>query len=87
MLKHVLERSTKSGMSGASGLMGKMMGMGTNDSSDERTTMEVTELKRGESDQIHVTLGVEFTPELIEIVDDFFFRQSIQGKSGSAAGK
>lgn len=49
MLKHVLERSTKSGMTGASGLMGKMMGIGRgmSDSSDERTTREVTELKRG----------------------------------------
>jgi hypothetical protein len=27
-----------------------------------------------------VTMAIEFTPELIEILDDFFFRQSIQGQ-------
>ena len=37
-------------------------------------------LKRGEGDQILVTIAIEFTPELIEIVDDFFFRQSIGDK-------
>ena len=37
-------------------------------------------------DQTHVTMAIDFTPELIEIVDDFFFRQSIQGKSKSVTG-
>jgi hypothetical protein len=27
-----------------------------------------------------VTIAIEFTPALIEIVDGFIFRQSIQGK-------
>jgi len=35
-------------------------------------------------DQILVTTAIEFTPESIEIVDDFFFRQSIQGKGKPA---
>ena len=38
-------------------------------------------MERGEGDQVIVTIAIEFTPELIEIVDDFFFRQSIQGKT------
>jgi len=42
---------------------------------------KISALQRGEGDQILVTLAIEFTPELIEIVDDFFFRQSIQGKA------
>jgi len=42
---------------------------------------KVTAIERGEGDQYTVTLAIEFTPELIEIVDDYFFRQSIQGKS------
>ena len=45
---------------------------------------KVGALERGTGDQIIVTMAIEFTPELIEIVDDFFFRQSIQGKSKSA---
>jgi hypothetical protein len=45
---------------------------------------KVSVLQRGEGNQILVTLAIEFTPELIEIVDDFFFRQSIQGKGKSA---
>ncbi len=46
---------------------------------------KVSALQRGEGDERLVTVAIEFTPELIEIVDDFFFRQSIQGKSKSAA--
>jgi hypothetical protein len=41
---------------------------------------KVSALVKGVGDQILVTIAIEFTPELIEIVDDFFFRQSIQGK-------
>jgi hypothetical protein len=32
------------------------------------------------ADQLMVTISIEFTPELIEIVDDFFFRQSMQSR-------
>ena len=45
------------------------------------TNGKVTALTRGEGEQVIVTMGVEFTPELIEIVDDYFFRQSIQGQA------
>ena len=45
---------------------------------------KVSGLQRGQDGQTLVTLAIEFTPELIEIMDDFFFRQSIQGKSKSA---
>jgi hypothetical protein len=39
---------------------------------------KVASITRGDGEQIIVTMSIEFTPELIEIVDDFFFRQSIQ---------
>ena len=39
---------------------------------------KVSALQRGEGGQILVTLAIEFAREPIEIVDDFFFRQSIQ---------
>ncbi len=42
---------------------------------------KVSELQRAEGNDLIVVMTVEFTPELIEIVDDYFFRQSIQGKS------
>jgi hypothetical protein len=45
---------------------------------------KVSALQRGVGDQILVTIAIEFTPELIEIVDDFFFRQSMQGKGKPA---
>jgi hypothetical protein len=41
---------------------------------------KVTSLEKNGGDQITATLCVEFTPELIEIVDDYFFRQSIQAR-------
>ena len=41
---------------------------------------KVTELQRADGNELIVVMAVEFTPELIEIVDDYFFRQSIQGK-------
>jgi hypothetical protein len=41
----------------------------------------VAAMERGEGSQVNVTVSIEFTPELIEIVDDYFFRQSIQGKA------
>ena len=41
---------------------------------------KVNELRRAEGSDLIVAMSVEFTPELIEIVDDYFFRQSIQGK-------
>jgi hypothetical protein len=44
-------------------------------------TGKVSLLERGEGEHVIATISVEFTPELIEIVDDFFFRQSIQGKA------
>jgi hypothetical protein len=48
---------------------------------------KVGSLQRGEGEQVFVTMPIEFTPELIEIVDDFFFRQSIQGRGkASPAG-
>jgi hypothetical protein len=39
---------------------------------------KVSALVRGDADQVIVTMSIDFTPELIEIVDDFFFRQSMQ---------
>jgi hypothetical protein len=42
---------------------------------------KVSGLERAQGDEVIATLAIEFTPELIEIVDDFFFRQSIQGKA------
>jgi hypothetical protein len=42
---------------------------------------KISALKRGEGEQILVTIAIEFTPELIEIVDDFFFRKSIGDKN------
>jgi hypothetical protein len=42
---------------------------------------KVTAIERLTGDQLVVTLAIEFTPELIEIMDDYFFRQSIQGRS------
>ena len=41
---------------------------------------KVSELQRAGATDLIVVMTVEFTPELIEIVDDYFFRQSIQGK-------
>jgi len=43
------------------------------------TTGTVSAMQPGEAAQVDVTISIEFTPELIEIVDDYFFRQSIQG--------
>ncbi|HEY9593525.1 MAG TPA: PilZN3 domain-containing protein [Spirochaetia bacterium] len=45
---------------------------------------KVGEVRRGDGEQVFVTVPIEFTPELIEIVDDYFFRQSIQGRARSA---
>jgi hypothetical protein len=45
------------------------------------TSGTVAGIERGEGSQVNVTVTIEFTPELIEIVDDYFFRQSIQGKA------
>ncbi len=45
---------------------------------------KVSGLQRSQDEQVLVSIAIEFTPELIEIVDDFFFRQSIQGKPRSA---
>jgi hypothetical protein len=45
---------------------------------------KVGEIRRGDGEQVFVTVPIEFTPELIEIVDDFFFRQSIQGRGKPA---
>ncbi|MGA2613066.1 MAG: PilZN3 domain-containing protein [Spirochaetia bacterium] len=39
---------------------------------------KVTSVQRMDGEQILVDVCLEFTPELIEIVDDYFFRQSIQ---------
>jgi hypothetical protein len=47
-------------------------------------TGKVTSLARGQGSQVTVTMPIEFTPELIEIVDDYFFRQSIQSKPRAA---
>lgn len=44
-------------------------------------TGTVRAVEKGVGDQYAVTLEIQFTPELIEIVDDYFFRQSIQGRS------
>jgi len=44
-------------------------------------TGKVSAIEKGVGDQYTVTVALEFTPELIEIVDDYFFRQSIQGRS------
>ncbi len=38
----------------------------------------VSALARGNGDQLSLSMSIDFTPELIEIVDDFFFRQSMQ---------
>jgi len=45
------------------------------------TSGAVAAMERGEGPQVNATISIEFTPELIEIVDDYFFRQSIQGKA------
>ncbi|MGA2478706.1 MAG: PilZN3 domain-containing protein [Spirochaetia bacterium] len=44
------------------------------------TTGKVASVKKAEGGQLIITVTIEFTPELIEIVDDYFFRQSIQGQ-------
>jgi hypothetical protein len=41
---------------------------------------KISSLKRAEGEELDATIAIEFTPELIEIVDDYFFRQSIQGR-------
>ncbi len=41
---------------------------------------KVTALQQMDGEQVLLTIGLEFTPELIEIVDDYFFRQSIQAR-------
>ena len=41
---------------------------------------KVSSIERGTGEEIVVGISLEFTPELIEIVDDYFFRQSIQGR-------
>jgi hypothetical protein len=43
-------------------------------------TGKIASVERGDGEQVIAAAAIEFTPELIEIVDDFFFRQSIQGK-------
>jgi len=45
---------------------------------------KVSALSQEPGGQTAVTLAIEFTPELIEIVDDYFFRQSIQGRNRAA---
>ena len=40
----------------------------------------MTALQQIDGEQVLLTIGLEFTPELIEIVDDYFFRQSIQAR-------
>ncbi len=45
---------------------------------------KVASIEKEPKGQILVTLNLEFTPELIEIVDDYFFRQTIQGRTKSA---
>jgi hypothetical protein len=39
---------------------------------------KVTSIEKVNGEQVTVNFGLEFTPELIEIVDDYFFRRSIQ---------
>jgi hypothetical protein len=39
---------------------------------------KVKSLEKNGGGQVAATFGLEFTPELIEIVDDYFFRQSMQ---------
>ena len=46
-------------------------------------TGKVAAVERSRDNYFIVTVTMEFTPELIEIVDDYFFRQSIQGQSKS----
>jgi len=41
---------------------------------------KVSGIQRGQDGQMLVMITIDFTPELIEILDDFFFRQSIQAK-------
>jgi PilZN3 domain len=41
---------------------------------------KVTSLESNGGEQITAAFCLEFTPELIEIVDDYFFRQSIQAR-------
>ncbi|MGO9412443.1 MAG: PilZN3 domain-containing protein [Spirochaetia bacterium] len=41
---------------------------------------KVTALETGDGGQVTATICLEFTPELIEIVDDYFFRQSIEAR-------
>ena len=41
---------------------------------------KVSGIQRGQDGQMLVMIAIDFTPELIEILDDFFFRQRIQAK-------
>jgi hypothetical protein len=45
---------------------------------------KVSSVERVDAEQVVATIAIEFTPELIEIVDDYFFRQSIQGHPKTA---
>jgi hypothetical protein len=40
----------------------------------------VSRIERGAGGQVVVTLAIEFTPELVEIMDDYLFRQTIQSQ-------
>ena len=41
---------------------------------------KVTSVDKGDGEQVSAAIFLEFTPELIEIVDDYFFRKSIQSR-------
>jgi hypothetical protein len=45
---------------------------------------KVAAVSRGDREQFIVTLSIEFTPELVEIVDDYFFRQKMQPHARAA---
>jgi len=42
---------------------------------------KITKVEKSPSGQSTVTASIEFSPELLEIVDDYFYRKSIQGRS------
>ena len=47
-------------------------------------TGKITQIERANGDAVVATISLEFTPELIEIIDDYFFRRSIQSRGKSA---
>jgi hypothetical protein len=45
---------------------------------------KVISLRPSDGEGVIATIGLEFTPELIEIIDDYFYRQTIQSRGKAA---